>query len=257
MEKTLINLEVFILKYVEESIDLNKKERVNFELKYEHTLRVRQNIAKLSLYMNFDDNSMLISEIIGLLHDIGRFKQYRLYKSFSDSNTKSHATLSVEMINEYKLLNDLKLEDQELIKMAIEYHNHILLPKSLEKRLYKFSTLIRDADKLDAFYLETLELESRKYNLGELSVEHNFSKKIIEDLRQERQVDFSNIKYKYDRILGILGLIFNLEYSETLKIVKENEYVEKLINKIPPDIELKEVKNICLNFIDKEIKTRE
>lgn len=253
MIERIQKIEQFIDDYVEESISENIEEKDNYQLKYEHTMRVRDNIVNLSNRLNFTQHEKSISEIIGLLHDIGRFKQYRFFNSFSDSITGSHATHSVEMIQEYQLLNGLTDDDAKLIELAIEYHNHFLVPEVAKGNLYRFSTLIRDADKLDAFYLETLEGEVRKYNLGDLSDEWNYSDEVIEDLMNLRQVDFSNFKYKYDRRLGILGLIFNLEYIESLQYVRDYKYIERLIDGIPISDKLQEIKSRCLNYIDRRI----
>lgn len=57
-----------------------------------------------------------------------------------------------------------------------------------------FSRLIRDADKLDAFWLETNRDEIRKYDLGKLSDEREYSLEIIEGLINSRQADFRNTK---------------------------------------------------------------
>ena len=78
---------------------------------------------------------------------------------------------------------------------------------------------------------------------------------VIEDLMNLRQVDFSNFKYKYDRRLGILGLIFNLEYVESLQYVREHNYVERLIDKIPVSDKMDYIKSKCLNFMDRKIES--
>ena len=254
MKDIIENLNNFISKYVEESINENYEEKDNFDLKFEHTIRVKDNILELSKRLNFNESEKCISEIIGLLHDIGRFKQYRLYKSFSDAVTGSHATHSVQMIDEFQLLACLSDNEQELIKSSIEYHNHFLIPSTVKGDLLKYSSLIRDADKLDAFYLETLLDEKRIYKLGSLSSERDYSDEVIDDIKQNRQVDFSNIKYKYDRRLGILGLIFNLEYLESLEYVRDNNYVEKLIDAIPQNDELDNLRKSCLDYINEKVR---
>lgn len=253
MTDILKRIERFTESYVSESVRDNPNGKDNFDLKFEHTDRVRNNSLLLSKRLSFDKSEIHISELIGLLHDIGRFKQYRLFKSFSDAETGSHATHSVQMIEEHDLLSGLSLEDIELIKLAIEYHNHYHVPKDVTGRLKKFSTLIRDADKLDAFFLETCKNDERQYNLEKLLDDRNYSDEVIDDLMNLRQVDFSNFKYKHDRTLGILGLIFNLEYKESLEILKENNYIDRIIDSIPSSDELEEVRKRTKAYVDKKI----
>ena len=253
MTDIIKRIERFIESYVSEAVKASPNEKDNFDLKFEHTNRVRKNMILLSEKLNYDESENYICELIGLLHDIGRFKQYSLFKSFSDAETGSHATHSVEMIEEYDLLKGLNSEDIALIKLAIEYHNHFHVPNHVKGRLLKLSTLIRDADKLDAFFLETAENDERQYNLGKLSDERNYSDEVIADLMNLRQVDFSNFKYRYDRTLGILGLLFNLEYKESLEILNENHYIDRVIDSIPGSEVLEEIRRRAKAFVDKKI----
>lgn len=247
-------VETWINDYVKKTIEEDDKNRYNYELKLEHTYRVRDNIVKLGRSISLDKNEMKICELIGLLHDIGRFKQYREFKTFSDSISGSHAIFSVQMIDDYKLLHGMKDTEKEIIIKSIEYHNYFLLPEKETDIVLKFSRLIRDADKLDAFYLETKEDEYRKYDLSELSESREYSQEVIEDLINMRQVNFSNFKYKYDRRLGILGLIFNLYYRESFVIVQKNKYIERLIKPISITKEIELIRQSCINYIQTRVK---
>lgn len=247
-------IEDFIKTYVKACVKEYPKEAHNFELKYEHTLRVRQHSLSLAGQMNLNDDQTNISEIIALLHDIGRFKQYRNFQSFADAETGSHASMSVQMIKEFDLLQGMSEETQNLIRLAIEYHNHYELKGNLSKDLHMYSSLIRDADKLDAFYIHTQDADSRKYNLKSLSDKVPYSEEVISDLLEEHQVDFSNFKYKHDRQLGILGLIFNLEYKASLYLVKEADYIEKLLSKIEEDEKIKQVKETCHAYLNRKLR---
>ena len=54
------------------------------KLKIEHIKRVAENIKNIALEQGLDSEQIKLAEIIGLLHDIGRFEQVRLYDTFSD-----------------------------------------------------------------------------------------------------------------------------------------------------------------------------
>ena len=50
------------------------------ELKINHTDRVRQSCVWLAKKLNLSKEEVEIAEVCGLLHDIGRFEQYKRYK---------------------------------------------------------------------------------------------------------------------------------------------------------------------------------
>jgi hypothetical protein len=77
--------------------------------------------------------------------------------------------LGVEVLVGYNVLRNLKEHEKDIVIKSINYHNYLQIPKNESENIRFFSSLIRDADKLDAFYLQTERKESRKYDLGELS----------------------------------------------------------------------------------------
>ncbi|MCJ7615457.1 MAG: HD domain-containing protein, partial [Desulfobacterales bacterium] len=64
-------------------------------LKEEHTIRVCRNIAMLGKELGLSDQDMVLAETIALFHDIGRFKQYKTYRTFSDFVSENHAMLGL------------------------------------------------------------------------------------------------------------------------------------------------------------------
>ncbi|MBU5225080.1 HD domain-containing protein [Clostridium senegalense] len=222
---------------------------INYELKREHTYRVRDNILKIGEKLNLDKNNLKLCEIIGLFHDVGRFKQYYDYGTFSDAITGSHGKISINVLIECDVLKNLKEDEKDIVLKSIDYHNCLYIPKSESEDIKFFSRLIRDADKLDAFYLETDKNEDRRYDLEELSCEKEYSEEIIRDIMESRQVDFKNIKYKYDRKLAILGLIFDLCYNQSYEIFESERYLSRIFKDLPEDIEIERIFSHCNNHI--------
>lgn len=200
-------------EYIKPLLNTEETIRVNCELKLEHTYRVKENILNLGTALKLNEEGLMLCEIIGLYHDVGRFKQYSEYGTFSDAVTGSHSELSVQVLIEKNVLSSLEENQREIIIKAIKYHNYFLVPEDESDEVKLYSRLIRDADKLDAFHVDTNKDEKRKYDLGSLSSERDFATEIVDDLMSSRQVDFKNIKYKFDRRLAILGLIFDLQFN--------------------------------------------
>ena len=118
-------------------------------LKEEHSQRVRQEIILIGQRLNLPEQDILIAEVLGLFHDIGRFYQYQRYGTFRDDLSENHAELGVKILVDTNILNDLLKEEKDIIKNGILYHNLRKLPEDEDPRFLFFFKLLRDADKLD------------------------------------------------------------------------------------------------------------
>ena len=138
-------------KYVS-NFDLNNKD---IKLKYNHSFRVMKLSEKYSKLLNFNGYDIKLASLIGLLHDIGRFKQLQLYNTYKDNNKMDHAIYGSKILFEEGLITNFwdNEEDYEVIKFAIENHNKFIIEETNDERKLKFAKLIRDIDKLDIIYL--------------------------------------------------------------------------------------------------------
>ena len=65
------------------------------ERKYVHSLRVMDLCDMLAKANNYNEKDIELSNIIGLLHDYGRFPQWTKYKTYNDLTSIDHADLGV------------------------------------------------------------------------------------------------------------------------------------------------------------------
>ena len=88
-----------------------KKEFINYvdnydlevemiELKKHHSLRVMDVAEKIAISENFTEEEIEIATLIGLLHDIARFKQYTEYKTFKDIQSFDHGDMGVTILEQ-------------------------------------------------------------------------------------------------------------------------------------------------------------
>ena len=73
-------------------------------LKIDHTARVSENMRLLGRAIHLTDGEGHAAESIGWLHDAGRFKQYRQYRTFNDRRSVNHAALALSIIDGVSLL---------------------------------------------------------------------------------------------------------------------------------------------------------
>ena len=123
--------------------------------KYEHSYRVVHQADEIAYTLKLDEDDSYLVCLIALLHDIGRFMQWKNYKTYSDNKSINHATLGIKILFEEKLINNFKLDkkDYDLVKVAIENHNkYELNEKELSEKELLHSRILRDADKIDILY---------------------------------------------------------------------------------------------------------
>lgn len=54
-------------------------------LKEAHIGFVRRNCKELAQWLKLTEHDVLLAELIGLLHDVGRFRQWSVYRTFRDN----------------------------------------------------------------------------------------------------------------------------------------------------------------------------
>ena len=67
------------------------------KLKKEHIERVVLLSKMIAQDLNLNDEQILLAEVIGYFHDIGRFKQVEEYDTFNDKISVNHAEYSLRI----------------------------------------------------------------------------------------------------------------------------------------------------------------
>jgi hypothetical protein len=209
----------------------------NIKLKEEHTLRVCDNIIAIGNSVGLSGDSLLTAETTALFHDVGRFRQFMKYRTFSDSKSENHAILGINVLEEFNVLNRLSDYEKEIMLKAIKYHNICTLPEGEDEQCILFSKLLRDADKLDIFdilvkYYEKPELYPH-IKVGEASDIKGYSENIVSDVLNCRNILYSDIKTANDMKLLRLSWIFDINFKYTLLKIKECGFVERIIKSLP------------------------
>lgn len=197
-------------------------------LKYYHTLRVTNFCKEIAASLNLSNDDIEISELIGLLHDIGRFEQIRVYNTFIDKDSIDHADYGVEILKVNNLITQFVSDNeiQNIVLTAIHNHNKFSIESGLDERINLFCKIIRDADKLDIF---NIFLKMENY------IKHTdtfISKKILETLLSQSTTKDIDMQTEMDYYLRQVGMIFDLNFVYSLNYIKQNNIVNELIDKI-------------------------
>lgn len=225
-------------------------------LKIVHTYGVVKAADYITAGLELSSEDAELARHIALLHDIGRFKQLKLYNSFDDSIIP-HAKLSLEILFKDLLIEQFLPERDfdSIIYSAIENHGLYQMDSSLTGRALLHAQIIRDADKLDNFRVKELDsieamLDISPDALGKEPVsDHAFQCFLnhIPILNSER-------KTHMDMWVSYLGYIFDLNFTVSRRYVLDNDYINKLADRIPYSNEetksrMEEIRKTALSYL--------
>ncbi|NLD92106.1 MAG: HD domain-containing protein [Fibrobacter sp.] len=121
-------------------------------LKVKHTKNVVREILDIADTVNLDAETRSLAEIVALFHDIGRFKQYIKYGTYSDQKSEDHAKIGLDVIAHTGVFSRLPTYKQELIRNVIANHNRMSLPHSNDQKFLLLLKLLRDAVESHAIF---------------------------------------------------------------------------------------------------------
>ncbi len=206
-----------------ETFDMKNK---NILLKYYHSLYVARWMEKLAKRMHASDEEIVLSKILGLLHDIGRFSQIEKTNSYDDQKI-DHAKEGCEYLFEQGHIReylDVKKYDS-LIKAAILNHNTYKIDKKLDEMSRKFTYMLRDMDKLDIFRV------SATYFENEL-IKEDLSKPVLNDFKKQILINRKKVKTNSDEVLFTFAYLFDIHFKESFELLEESDNVELYIGSL-------------------------
>ena len=200
--------------------------------KVNHSLRVMEIAKKIAIGEGLNEEEIQLATLIGLLHDIARFRQYTEYQTFNDLKSFDHGDVGVEILKQNNYLRSFIQTDKydDIIKTAVKNHNKYAIEEGLTDEKLKFSKLVRDADKIDIFF-EAIECfwknEKEAFENSKITPEVRKSFESYKILKRQKDKDIKNV----DKILQFLAFNFDINFKTSFKIIEDEKYVEKLVNK--------------------------
>ena len=220
----------------ESYLDNYDRENDKVRLKIVHTYGVVEQSSEIAERMGLSDEDVFLARIIALLHDIGRFEQARRFDSFEPS-VMDHAAYGVELLFGSQQMIRRFVEENtwdDIIREAILRHSRYEVGDGMDSRTLLHARLIRDADKLDNC---RVKLEDRIEVLLGCSAEEagtqEITPKIWEDCEKRRSVYLADRKTRMDYWVSYIAYFYDLNFPASAGIVLENNYVDRIIGRIP------------------------
>ena len=220
----------------EEYLDGYDREDEKIKLKIIHTYGVVESAREIGQRMHLNEEDQQLAELIALLHDIGRFEQLRLYDSFSP-DTMDHAAFGAQLLFEgenpmiSRFLEDRQYD--EIIRIAIARHSDFKLDGIQDERTLFHAKMIRDADKLDNCRVKLVDsVEAMIGVQKEQAGEGRISPKVWESCLKKEAVLSQNRVTSVDYWVSYVAQYYDLNFKETWQIMKEKNYISRIIKRL-------------------------
>jgi len=256
-EGNLEHVRRWFVGYCQTFYSANPEDQRNILLKEEHTHRVCANSIRIGAGEGLGDERLQLAEVIALLHDVGRFEQYRQYRTFRDGISVDHAALGAEIIREIDLLAGFYPHERDVINRAVEAHNTFVVPKWFQGDQLYFLRLIRDADKLDIW---RVFMEYYTQSEGERSTvvgldfpdRPECTQEILDKMVKRELVRLSEAKTLNDFKLIQLSWIYDLTFPESFRMVAERTHVRGIAATLPDLPGVQRAVDAVLEFVEEK-----
>lgn len=216
-------------KAFKEYVKKYNPEDEKIKIKIAHIERVAENSKRIAENLNLSQEDIELAELIGLLHDIGRFEQVRLYHTFVDKDSINHGEYGAKVLFEDGLIRKFIKDDKfdRIIKLAIVNHNRADIEEWLTEREKLHAKIIRDADKTDIFTILISGDKKAIWEKADLS-DDKISDEIYREFVEDKRINYKERKTSADILVSHFNYVYDLNFPETRKIIRDNKYIDKL-----------------------------
>ena len=242
------------LKYTEKF----NLEDENLKRKQQHSLRVMAISQKIATEIGLTQEEIDLATLIGLLHDIGRFKQYTEIGLGDNIEGFDHGNYGAKTLEKdiRKYISDSKYD--KIIIKAIKNHNKYAIEEGLTEQEMLFAKIIRDADKIDIIYESVyIFYKGREEQVNKTIL----SEKIYNQFIDEKPImKEKNVRLKYvEDIACVVAFIYDINFKQSFEFIKEKDYINKILDRYDfRDKETKEkiekIRKIANEYIDIKVK---
>lgn len=239
------------------------------KLKIDHTYRVAEICERIAVSIGLEAREVQIAWLIGMLHDIGRFEQVRIYNTFSDAQSIDHAHFGADLLFKEGLIDSylhgcegiaLSQDDLRTIELAIRNHSAYRVEDGLTEKELIFCNIIRDADKIDILRVNTELPIEEIYNVSTEEIKTSaVTPEVLAAFNEEHAVLRSLKKTPIDNVVGHISLVYELVFDESYLVLQEQGWIYKMLDfkSDNPDTvaDLKKIKEHMMTFIDNKIQT--
>lgn len=247
MTPDLTSYKKWFAEYVEGYAQADQHDQQYIDLKRDHTLRVFENAKQITASLSIDLPTMNVALLGALFHDVGRFEQYNIYKTYSDQNSVNHGLLGCRILKQESILEHEPKEIQHAVRATVALHNKYALPSALPEHIRIATHIVRDSDKLDIFpvLVSNFTRDGSKNDIITMGLEDcptEYTHKILQNVLNGDSVRYGDMRYINDFKLLLSSWAFGLEYRASMQLLHDRGVMEQLLNTLPTLPDMKKVK---------------
>ena len=215
----LENVRKEFIKYAK-TFDLKDPNIMN---KFHHSFRVMEYSFEIAKSLNLNENDIEIAEVIGLLHDISRFKQWTIYKTYNDNLSFDHGDESVNILKENNFIDEFNIDKKyhDIIYKALKNHNKYQIEDELNDRELMFAKIVRDADKIDIIKEQGNKLDEVYDEIGD---------SLVKDFYSKKQANNLYVKNERDHIIRMISFVYDFNFKYTFDLILKEKIIENKFN---------------------------
>ncbi|HMM23073.1 MAG TPA: HD domain-containing protein [Selenomonadales bacterium] len=214
------------------------------QLKEEHSRLVARHARELSGSLGLEEGEVRLAEALGLCHDVGRFKQAALYRTFKDKDSVDHGRLGADELRAAGLAGEFGPEEWDLFLFAVTWHNAASVPAQPREKWNLFAKIIRDADKLDIYRVLPPKPES-----------DGCTPAILEAAVAGHLLRYEDLRTGDDKKLIMLNWVYDINFPWTIRQVLAEGYWERLWAALPPGTAVSNFRSRVEGHIAKKLET--
>lgn len=242
-------------EYVESRIRKAGPDSAPLLIKLEHTRNVLANARLIADAERLDATLTRAAALAALYHDLSRFDQYLVYRTFKDKDSRNHGAWSVKLLKTEARLAGESRPFRLMVQTAIGMHNRRTLPQSVTGPTLLISNVVRDADKLDILRVMDAHLASHKpYNptvvLGLPDDPHLSAPVVIDAAMSGNAASYADLRSVNDFRVLLGSWFFGMNFRSSRDLFVSAGHAARILRALPENAVYGSVKKRMLEHLD-------
>jgi len=197
---------------------------LHLKLKYDHSYRVADNALKIATELAWSQKGRIAGYTAGLVHDTGRFPQFRDFGTFYDPYSVDHGERGYQVLVDRFPVDILDNVTLLILKESTRYHNKRSLA-AVAEYILPFLKLVRDADKLDIY--EVVRANVEKGRMAELmpgiDIDGGVSEALVNEINNQGSASYANVRTLSDFLFLQISWLYDMNYQPSIDLFRERD----------------------------------
>lgn len=188
-----------------------------------HSYEVARNCFSIAARKGMNVEERNFCYLMGLFHDIGRFKQWEIYHTYDDVKSEDHGELSCSILEnlDCSSLFGIDVNQNRLLKEAIRFHTKPYLGN--DEKIREYNDILKNADAFS-------NVISTASGMQQMTVNEDGgpSEIVAERFRNKELLVGISPKTKIDRCLMLTACCYYVKDSYLREEILKNRYMDMI-----------------------------